>query len=375
VILQQGDEKMNIKKDHRNFAVGPVQISEEISRLGAEPVPYFRTPEFSALMKENEAILKQLTGAPEDARAVFLTGSGTAAMDAVVQNVFTQADKLLVVNGGSFGHRFCEICQAYGIAHQSVDLESGKTLRPENLAPFENGGYTGFLINMDETSTGVLYDMALVGDFCRRNGLVLVVDAISAFLTDALSMEQIGADVVIASSQKALACPPGVSSLVLSPRAVERIYANRPACYYLDLKSALNNAERGQTPFTPAVGILIQLNARLNQIASTGLEAERAKIQAIGEDFRRRIQNYPFHIVSESLSNAVTPLSPNNETVSAYEIFRILKDEYDIIVCPNGGDMADKIFRVGHMGNLTIADNDALFQALDDLMARGILRP
>jgi aspartate aminotransferase-like enzyme len=153
------------------------------------------------------------------------------------------------------------------------------------------------------------------------------------------------------------------------------MYANRPACYYLDLKSALNNAERGQTPFTPAVGILIQLNARLNQIASTGLEAERAKIQAIGEDFRRRIQNYPFHIVSESLSNAVTPLSPNNETVSAYEIFRILKDEYDIIVCPNGGDMADKIFRVGHMGNLTIADNDALFQALDDLMARGILRP
>ena len=77
---------MDIKKDHINFAVGPVQISEEISRIGADPVPYFRTPDFSALMKENEALLKEFMDAPEDARAVFLTGSGTASMDAVTQN-------------------------------------------------------------------------------------------------------------------------------------------------------------------------------------------------------------------------------------------------------------------------------------------------
>jgi aspartate aminotransferase-like enzyme len=161
--------------------------------------------------------------------------------------------------------------------------------------------------------------------------------------------------------------------LSLSERAVDRINNNHPACYYLDLKSALKNAERGQTPFTPAVGILIQINARLNEIANKGLQAEQEKVATIANDFRTRIKDYPFHIVSESLSNAVTPLSPNNEAVSAYQIFQILKDEYDIIVCPNGGAMADKIFRVGHMGNLTIADNDALFAAFDDLMARGIL--
>ena len=93
---------MDIKKDHINFAVGPVQISEEISRIGADPVPYFRTPDFSALMKENEALLKEFMDAPEDARAVFLTGSGTASMDAVTQNVFTKDDRLLVVAGGSY---------------------------------------------------------------------------------------------------------------------------------------------------------------------------------------------------------------------------------------------------------------------------------
>lgn len=74
-----------------NFAVGPVQMDEEIRAIGAEEVPYFRTPEFSAIMKENERLMKQFTGAPEDARAVFLTGSGTAAMEAAVMNPFIRA--------------------------------------------------------------------------------------------------------------------------------------------------------------------------------------------------------------------------------------------------------------------------------------------
>lgn len=366
---------MNIKKDHINFAVGPVQISEEISGIGAEPVPYFRTEDFSALMKESEEILKELVDAEEGARAVFLTGSGTAAMDAVVQNVFTRDDKLLIVNGGSFGHRFCEISEVYGIPYTEISLESGHALKAEHLAPYEGKGYTGFLVNMHETSTGVLYDMNLIGEFCQRNGLVLVVDAISAFLADQLSMKDIHADVVLTGSQKALAVPPGVSLIVLGQRAISRVYANKPACYYLDLKSALKNGERGQTPFTPAVGILIQINARLNQIRRDGLAAEQARIRAIAEDFRARIAKYPFTIVSRSLSNAVTPLSPNNPAVSAYQLFLRLKEDYGIIVCPNGGALADKVFRVGHIGSLTIQDNDALFAALDDLMDRGILLP
>ena len=136
----------------------------------------------------------------------------------------------------------------------------------------------------------------------------------------------------------------------------------------------LKNGERGQTPFTPAVGILIQINARLNQIKRDGFANVQAQIRAIAKDFRSRIGKYPFHIVSDSLSYAVTPLSPNNPEVSAHQLFLTLKDEYGIIICPNGGELADKVFRVGHIGHLTVEDNDALFRAFDDLMARGILK-
>lgn len=365
---------MLIKKDHLNFAVGPVMMSDEISKIGAEPIPYFRTKDFSELMLENERLIKKFVSAPDNSRAVFLTGSGTAAMDAAVNNVFSREDKLLVINGGSFGHRFCEICEAYAIPYEAIELENGKALTADHLAPFANKGFTGLLVNMDETSTGVLYDVKMIGDFCKENNMVYVVDAISAFLADDIKMNEIGADVVLTGSQKALALAPGVSLMVLSERAVERVMSNKPMCYYLDLKSALVNMERGQTPFTPAVGILIQLNARLNQIDAITLDGERANIKAVADDFRERIKKYPFRIVSESLSNAVTPLSPLNPEVSAYKIFETLKEEYDIIVCPNGGDLAHKVFRVGHMGSLSVKDNDKLFDALDDLVKRGIIK-
>ena len=97
-----------------NFTVGPVQSSEEILEIGSEQVPYFRTPEFSKIMLENEALIKKLAKAPSDAKAVFLTGSGTAAMEATVMNVLNTKDKALIINGGSFGARFVKLCQLHG---------------------------------------------------------------------------------------------------------------------------------------------------------------------------------------------------------------------------------------------------------------------
>ena len=365
---------MNIKTDQTNFAVGPVQISKDISKIGAEAVPYFRTSEFSALMKENEKLMKYFVHAEENSRCVFLTGSGPAAMEAAVINLFHKKDKLLIVNGGSFGHRFCEICDVYGLNYEAINLAYGETLTRNRLYQYAHKGHTGMLINMHETSTGVLYDMNMVGAFCKENSISLVVDAISSFIADPLDMTEIGADIVLTGSQKALAVPPGVSIVILSERACRKIQESQDVCYYLSLKNALKNGERGQTPFTPAVGILIQLNARLNAIYAHGFIEEQRQIAEIAEYFRRRIKKYPFRMFSSTPSNALTALSPIDQTISAHNIFEILKDEYNIIICPNGGELADKVFRVGHIGSLTIGDNEKLFAAFDSLIERGILQ-
>lgn len=355
-----------------NFTVGPVQSPEEVRRIGAENVPYFRTPEFSAVMLENEALMKKFAGAGENARAVFITGSGTASMEAVVMNVFTGEDKVLVINGGSFGRRFVELCEIHEVPHTALELSFGQALTEDLLAPYDGQGYTGFLVNVDETSSGVLYDLGLIHRFCQRNGLFLVCDCISCFLTDPVDMQRYGVDVMITGSQKALACPPGISVIVLSERALARVDQASPRTMYFDLKNALKNMERGQTPFTPAVGVLLQINRRLRRIeASGGVEAEIARCAGLAAYFRERVAALPFDFVSEAPTNAVTTLHPRN--ASAYDIFTVLMDEYDIWVCPNGGELADKVFRVGHIGDLTRDDYDRLLDALTDMEKRGLL--
>ncbi len=355
-----------------NFTVGPVMSSDVVRSIGAEQVPYFRTPEFSEIMLENERLMKEFSGAEEGARVVFITGSGTASMEASVINLFDEKDKLLVVNGGSFGHRFVEICQIHEIPYEEIKLDIGKALTREQLYSYAGKGFTGLLVNVHETSTGVHYDIGMISEFCKENGIFLVVDAISSFLADEFNMAELGVGVMITGSQKALACPPGVSVIVMSEEAVKRVEARRVKCMYLNLRSALKDGERGQTPFTPAVGTLRQINARLREIkAAGGVQSEIAKISALAHDFREKIKGLPFEICSEAMSNAVTPLHPTS--ASAYDIFTILKNEYNIWVCPNGGELADKIFRVGHIGALTKEDNTVLVTALMDLQARGLI--
>lgn len=357
-----------------NFTVGPVMSSEGVRAIGAEQVPYFRTPEFSEIMFENENMMKKFAKAEDEARTVFVTGSGTAAMEATIINAFTPEDKLIVINGGSFGHRFVELCQIHNIPFSEINPGFGKDITAEQLEQFAGKGYTALVVNIHETSTGVRYNLDMLSDFCKKEQLFFVVDAISSFLADPIHMKEQQIDMMITGSQKALACPPGVSIIVLSKRAVERVYANDPHCMYLDLRSALKNGERGQTPFTPAVGILRQIHARLKEIdAAGGVEAEMKQIASIAQDFRTKLKEHdlPFEIVSEALSNAVTPLHPLH--VSAYDIFCTLKDEYSIWICPNGGEMKEKVFRVGHIGCLTKEDNQTLIDALLDMRKRNLL--
>lgn len=359
----------------RNFTVGPVAMDHEILSLGAEQIPYFRTAEFSTVMLGNEQMLLTIANAPKKSRAVFLTGSGTSGMEATVLNLFDKHDKVLVVNGGSFGARFAELCRIYSIPYEEIKLEFGKALTTEHLAPYEKQGFSGLLVNIHETSSGVLYDGELLSDFCRRNNLKFVVDAISSFLADPLDMAALGADAVIVGSQKAIALPPGVAAVVLSPRAIEIIDKREDIpSLYLNLKIALKDGERGQTPFTPAVGIFLQMHKRLSCLLKTGIEHEINKTKEFAERFREGIKAFPFKVASDSCSNALTSLEVLSTCrSSAYEIFEKLKDEYQIFVCPNGGAFRDKIFRVGHIGAVSSEDYDALFDAFDDMLKRELI--
>ena len=349
-----------------NFTVGPVMCSDEVRNVGGEQVPYFRTPEFSDLMFENEKLMLKFSAAPENSKTIFMTNSSTGSMEAVVMNCFDESDCVLVINGGSFGQRFEDLCEIHNIPHSVLKLNHGQKLTKEHLYKYDNKGFTGLLVNIDETSTGVLYDSEMIGEFCKKNDIFYVCDCVSSFLADPFDMAHCGADVMITGSQKVLACPPGISIIILAPRAYERVVNRKVKSMYFNLADALKNMERGQTPFTPAVGILRQINTRLKEIEKAGgAEVEISRVAAQANDFRKKAKELPFDFVSESPANGVTSIHPQN--ADAYRIFEILKDEYNIWICPNGGDMKNSIFRVGHIGYLSHDDNTTLINALKDI--------
>lgn len=160
--------------------------------------------------------------------------------------------------------------------------------------------------------------------------------------------------------------------LVINQQTVDRMQQNHVQSVYFDLKDYLNDIGRGQTPYTPAVGVLLQLAGALSAIEQKGIDRVIANTEQLAAYFRHSIVDLPFTIPSERLSNALTPLRPR-DGVSAYSIFLHLKKRYNIFVTPNGGDLRDTLFRVGHIGSLTVDDTRTLIDSLHDMSREGLI--
>ncbi len=354
-----------IYQDYAIFTPGPVKMSEEILALGAHQTPYFRNQPFSDVTFACEQSLLELVNAPAGSKVVFLTASGTAGMEAAVMNLLTSDDHALVVNGGGFGARFVNICQRHQVPHCDFKVSDTDLSDIEDLAPDDH--FSALVVNAHETSLGHLYNLNALGEFAKKNNMLHIVDAISMLVTDPLDMQASHIDVVIASSHKGLALPPGLTMVILAPKALSQL--NPIHSLYFNFHDYLRDGERGQTPFTPAVTIMLQLQARLQQIKERGGVLKSIEHACeVAEYFRRSIKPLPLEAYSSFMPNAMTSLSPTDGR-SAMDIVRALEERYKVIVCPNGGVERDLLFRVSHMGEMTKAYTDILIDALYDFYA------
>ncbi len=364
-----------IYEDYYIFTPGPVKMSQEILDIGAMQTPYFRNSEFSDVTFRCEELMLKMLNAPKGSRAIFLTASGTAGMESVVMNLLNQDDNALVVNGGGFGARFVDICDVHNVPHFDFKVENTDLSDIEKSAPkVANSGceanfprkenFSSLIVNAHETSVGHLYNLDAMGDYAKKNELLFIVDSISMFVTDPIDMQKQNIDAVIASSQKGLALPPGLTMVILAPKALDKVQDVNNL--YFNYKDYLQNGQRGQTPYTPAVTIMLQLEARLNQIEKDGgVESSIEKAREISEYFRENIKDLPLEEFTPFMPNAMTTLTPTDGK-SAMDIVNDLEDKYKVMVCPNGGDLKDTIFRVSHMGDMTKEYTDVLIGALHD---------
>ena len=351
-----------IYEDYYIFTPGPVKMSEEILAVGAKQTPYFRNCEFSNVTYACENGLLEMVNAPEGSKVIFLTASGTAGMESVVTNLLTKEDKALVVHGGGFGGRFVDICATHDVPHTDFEVTHTNLSDIEELAP--KGDYSALVVNAHETSVGHLYDLDAMGVYAKKHKMLYIVDAISMLVTDPLDMQTSNIDVVIASSQKGLALPPGLTMVILAPSALKKVQEVKSL--YFNFKDYLRNGERGQTPYTPAVTIMLQLEARLAQIKRRGgVSQSIALAKEIAAYFRESIKALPLKAYTPFMPNAMTTLTPTDGK-SAMDIVNALEEGYRVMVCPNGGTERDIIFRVSHMGEMDKVYTDVLIDALHD---------
>ena len=324
--------------------VFPGDIDPASMEIGAKPFLYMRTDAFSAINKESEQILLDLihcTGG----RTIIYTGSGTGAMSAVVENYVTTKRKAIVIDGGSFGHRWFQLCEYYGVPvidftvpfACDIDYEALEKTVAEQRPDV-------FLCQHHETSTGQLYDLEKISALCKKYGMSLIVDVISSFLAEPLSMDKYDIDICITSTQKGLNIPPGLSILFFSKKLDGYTWNHKG--YYWDFDDNFSNFRRGQTPFSPATILFLQLNARLRQLKAEGGEDKNiAEIKHRALKFREYCKKYGWDVPAEVPSFAITGFQTND--TAERKIFKGLIEKYDTYIMPGG---KPGFYRVSHMG-------------------------
>jgi aspartate aminotransferase-like enzyme len=316
----------------------------------ARPIIHHRTPQFQAMLKEAVEGLKYVFQTNND--VFILTSSGTGAMEAAVINLLSAGDTALVVQGGKFGERWTEICKAYGITVEVIDVKWGKAVNPLDIEKKlkANPKIKAVFTTQCETSTGVLNDIAAIGKAVKNTEAVLVVDAISSLGAVDLKTDEWACDVVVSGSQKGLMLPPGLSFISVSLKAAKLVENSKSPRYYFDLRKAKKALDKTDTPFTPAITLVIALNEALKLIRQDGLDVVFNRHRKLADATRAAVKALGLELFApESGSDVVTSVKVP-AGFDGEKLVKTMRDTYGVTIAGGQDELKGKVFRFAHMG-------------------------
>jgi aspartate aminotransferase-like enzyme len=350
------------------FIPGPVTVSDAVLAAMAKPMVDHRGPEYKVLQDKIREQLKPIFGT---AHEIHLLGcSGTGGLEAAVTNLFAPGEKVLACPIGVFGERFIQIARTWGIDVEVLPTEWGAATDPKALKARLDADtkreIKGVLLTHNETSTGAQCDMAALGAAIKGHGAITLVDSVSGMAAAEFKMDAWGYDVVVAASQKALAVPPGMAMVAVSPRAWEKMETLPTARYYFDLRKARKFAEIGQTPWTPPVSVAYGLEVALENYAAEG----PANVWSRHERYTRAIiaaaKAMNLTIFSQPGAHSVTVTAINvPEGVNGDAIRKNLRANQNVVLGGGQEKLAGKIVRIGTMGDITEKDVLSMLDAFE----------
>ncbi|MCM8800521.1 MAG: alanine--glyoxylate aminotransferase family protein [Candidatus Omnitrophica bacterium] len=356
---------------HKSYLLtpGPTPIPEAVAQAQARPIIHHRTPQFQKILKEAIEGLKYVFQTNND--VFILTSSGTGAMEAAVANLLSKGDTAITVEGGKFGERWTEICQAYGINCEVIKVEWGRAVEPERIkALLKNLGrkVKAVFTTLCETSTGVVNDIQAIGKIVKDTEAVLVVDAVSGLGAIPLLTDEWNCDVVVSGSQKGLMLPPGLGFITLSQKAWRLVQEAKSPRYYFDLNKAKKALAETDTPFTPAITLIIALVEVLRLIKEDGLENIFLRHKKMAEATRQAMKALGLELfASEAASDVVTAVKVPSG-IDGEKLVKIMRDSYNVTIAGGQGELKGKIFRIAHMGYIEEFDIIVCISCLEKVL-------
>ncbi len=335
---------------------GPTSLPDAVREAGARQMVNHRGPEFAALQNGIVERLKKAFKTEND--VLIVTAAGTGGLESAIVSFLSPNDKVLAITIGAFGDRFAKIATAYGADVTKLAFDWGQAADPAKVrdALSEGGPWKAVLMTQNETSTAVtnpISELAKAVHELAPDALV-IVDAISGLGAVPFETDAWGLDIVVSGSQKAWMVAPGLSLVAVSPRAWEAAATAKMPKFYFDLLAHRASAESGQTPWTPAVGVVFQLDVALSLIEQEGLEAIWKRHEAVGAAVRAGLTKLGFKLLADPAfaSNTVTGAWIPEDL--DWKTFNGKLRALGLVVAGGQGNLKGKIFRIGHLGHVTV---------------------
>jgi len=347
---------------------GPTPLPAEVREALARPIIHHRTTVYQEIFKEVTEGLKEVFQTRND--LFIFTSSGTGAMEASIVNFLSPQDKVVVVVSGKFGERFGEICNAYGLNTVLLPVTWGEACPPETLSEVlkKEKDVKAVYATLCETSTGVCHDIERLTRFAHDHGAIMAVDAISGLAADPLLTDAWGVDIVVAGSQKALMLPPGLSFISVSARAWDLAKTARLPKFYFDLLKARKAWQKFDSPFTPAIPLVVALRETLKRIHKKGMERVWKECAQLAESTRKSVTRLGLSLFAKAPSNALTAVAVP-QGIDGKQLVRTLREKYGIWIAEGQGELAGKIFRIAHMGYIQKKEIDLCIAVLEKEIA------
>ncbi len=355
----------------RLFTPGPTPVLLEAQIRAATRDLHHRTEDFRRVVKETVELLRYYFGTQND--VLLFASSGTGAMEGSVVNLLSPGDRMLVGTAGKFGERWLSLAQAYGIEAVKVESPYGQEVNIDEMKRqlSSAGQFKAVFIQATETSTGVSNDVKTLGEAVRQySETVLVVDAITGLGTTDLRPDEWGLDIVIGGSQKATMMPPGLAFVSVGEKAWKAIGKSKCPRFYFDFAKERKSLANGETSYTPATSLVVNLHGVLTYIKQIGLENLIANAAMPADSTRQAAKAMGLKLFAHSSpANAVTTVcSPDGLDSGA--VIKELRSRFGAIMANGQGSMKGKIFRLAHLGYFDATDLFGIIAALEIALSK-----